>query len=144
LHKKVGDAVKADEIIVELETDKVTLEVNAPSNGVISELKVSEGANVKVGDLIALMQAGSAATVVAKENSAAEKKSDVAANVAKSGSQHLSPAPQKLVTENNIDVSKIAGTGKDGRVTKGDVLEVMAGGGRKKNASSCFFLLPSP
>ena len=54
LHKKIGDSVKADELIFELETDKVTLEVNAPSNGVIADLKVKEGDNVKVGDLLAL------------------------------------------------------------------------------------------
>lgn len=118
LHKKAGDAVKADELIVELETDKVTLEVNAPANGVISEIKVSEGDNVKVGDLIALMSE-SGATVVAKPATAissAEAKEET----------YLSPAPKKLATENNVDVSKISGSGKDGRVTKGDVLEAIS------------------
>ncbi|MBU6338748.1 MAG: 2-oxoglutarate dehydrogenase complex dihydrolipoyllysine-residue succinyltransferase [Rickettsiales bacterium] len=122
LHKKVGDAVKADELIVELETDKVTLEVNAPSNGVISDLKVKEGDNVKVGDLIALMTAGGA-VVAAKPAAAA---SAPAQN--NSAAQFLSPAPKKLAAENNIDTSKISGSGKDGRVTKGDVLNVMSGG----------------
>ncbi len=69
LHKKVGDSVKADELIVELETDKVTLEVNAPSAGVISDLKVKEGDNVKVGDLIALMSAGGASVSVCSSSS---------------------------------------------------------------------------
>ncbi|MBP7710120.1 MAG: 2-oxoglutarate dehydrogenase complex dihydrolipoyllysine-residue succinyltransferase [Rickettsiales bacterium] len=120
LHKKVGDSVKADELIVELETDKVTLEVNAPSAGVISDLKVKEGDNVKVGDLIALMQAGGAA-VVAKAAPAA------AAPVQSSApAQFLSPAPKKLAAENNVDTSKISGSGKDGRVTKGDVLEAIS------------------
>lgn len=135
LHKKVGDAVKADEIIVELETDKVTLEVNAPSDGVISELKVKEGANVKVGDLIALMEAGGAkVSVAANAATATTAATSQAANAAKSNT-HLSPAPQKLVAENNIDASKIAGSGKDGRVTKGDVLEVIAAGGAKTAAA---------
>lgn len=127
LHKKVGDSVKADELIVELETDKVTLEVNAPANGVISEIKVSEGDNVKVGDLIALMSEGGAAAVAKpaeKPVAAAAPSNDPAATSAKD--LPLSPAPKKLATENNVDVSKIAGTGKDGRVTKGDVLEAMS------------------
>ena len=134
LHKRVGDAVKADELIVELETDKVTLEVNAPSNGVISELKVSEGANVKVGDLIALMQEGAAAKVVAQ--AAPATAAPKAASAAESSSYPLSPAPKKLAAENNIDVAKISGTGKDGRVTKGDVLEVISSGAAKSSAAS--------
>jgi 2-oxoglutarate dehydrogenase E2 component (dihydrolipoamide succinyltransferase) len=125
LHKKVGDAVKADELIVELETDKVTLEVNAPSNGVISDLKVKEGDNVKVGDLIALMSANGSAVVV----SAAVKSTAVAVeNNSTNSAQFLSPAPKKLAAENNIDTSKISGSGKDGRVTKGDVLEAISSG----------------
>ncbi|MBM3580062.1 MAG: 2-oxoglutarate dehydrogenase complex dihydrolipoyllysine-residue succinyltransferase [Alphaproteobacteria bacterium] len=118
LHKKVGDVVKADELIVELETDKVTLEVNAPANGVISEIKVVEGDSVKVGDLIALMVEGGAAVAVKPLAPA------VAAEVKQEA--HLSPAPKKLAAENNIDTSKISGSGKDGRVTKGDVLEAIA------------------
>ncbi len=122
LHKKVGDAVKADELIVELETDKVTLEVNAPANGVISDLKVKEGDNVKVGDLIALMSEGGAAIksapVIAQSSAPAVISSSIP----------LSPAPKKLAAENNIDASKISGSGKDGRVTKGDVLEVISSG----------------
>ena len=129
LHKKVGDAVKADELILELETDKVTLEVNAPANGVISDLKVKEGDSVKVGDLVAVMQEGGSAkaTPVASAQSAPNIQASVASN--KISAQHeLSPAPKKLATENNIDTSSIAGSGKDGRVTKGDVLDVIANG----------------
>ncbi len=129
LHKKVGDAVKADELILELETDKVTLEVNAPANGVISDLKVKEGDNVKVGDLVAIMQEGGSvkATPVASSQSAPNLQASVASN--KISAQHeLSPAPKKLATENNVDTSTIAGSGKDGRVTKGDVLDVIANG----------------
>lgn len=118
LHKKVGDAVLADELLVELETDKVTLEVNAPANGVITALSVNEGDSVQVGDLIASMQEGGAAAV---------KSAPVAATQTPAASQSnsqfpLSPAPKKLAAENNVDVSKISGTGKDGRITKGDVL----------------------
>lgn len=134
LHKKVGDAVKADELIVELETDKVTLEVNAPANGVIGELKVKEGDNVKVGDLIAVMKEGGAASVSAP---AAQANAPAAAQSSSQSSSHwLSPAPKKLAAENNVDVSKISGTGKDGRVTKGDVLESISGGGAPAAASA--------
>lgn len=127
LHKKVGDAVKADELIVELETDKVTLEVNAPSAGVISDLKVKEGDNVKVGDLIALMQAG--ASVTAKAAPVAASANNAPAQTQTQNSQHpLSPAPKKLAAENNVDVSTISGSGKDGRVTKGDVLDAVSSG----------------
>ena len=127
LHKKAGDAVKADELIVELETDKVTLEVNAPSNGVIAELKVKEGDNVKVGDLIALMSEGGAAVTVkaAPTSQAATPKQTQSQSETVA---FLSPAPKKLAAENDVDVSKISGTGKDGRVTKGDVLDVIANG----------------
>jgi 2-oxoglutarate dehydrogenase E2 component (dihydrolipoamide succinyltransferase) len=118
LHKKVGDAVKADELIVELETDKVTLEVNAPSAGVISSLNVAEGDSVKVGDLIALMQEGAAA--------ATSKPAAPAVEAKQQDSHSLSPAPKKLAAENNVDTSTISGSGKDGRVTKGDVLEAIS------------------
>jgi len=125
LHKKAGDAVKADELIVELETDKVTLEVNAPSNGVIAELKVKEGDNVKVGDLIALMSEGGAAVSV-KAAPTAQAAIPKQTQSQSESVAFLSPAPKKLAAENNVDTSKISGTGKDGRVTKGDVLEVVA------------------
>ena len=132
LHKKVGDAVKADELICELETDKVTLEVNAPSNGVISALSVKEGDNVKVGDLIASMQSGVSAVDVATKSFALAPQ----APAQDGNSQFLSPAPKKLAAENNIDTSTIAGTGKDGRLTKGDVLEVVANGLAPKAAAT--------
>ncbi|MFM7621161.1 MAG: 2-oxoglutarate dehydrogenase complex dihydrolipoyllysine-residue succinyltransferase [Alphaproteobacteria bacterium] len=131
LHKKVGDIVKADELILELETDKVTLEVNAPANGAITELKVKEGDNVKVGDLIAIMNAGQA--VVSTTQSA-----NLASSIAPTPNQvnavsqnnsannaFLSPAPKKIILENNLDANKIVGTGKDGRVTKGDALDAV-------------------
>ncbi len=123
LHKKVGDSVKADELIVELETDKVTLEVNAPSDGVISDLKVKEGDNVKVGDLIAMMSAGGAALKVSAPTQNAQA---AAPTQSANASFHLSPAPKKLAAENNVDTSKLAGSGKDGRVTKGDVLDAIS------------------
>jgi len=134
LYKKAGDPIRADELLVELETDKVTLEVNAPANGVITEIKVNEGDNVAVNDLIATMKAGKTAEIVTlvTPQKAPNAKVDAKSEPVTTGSRTVHPlstAPKKIAAENNIDTSKIAGSGKDGRVTKGDVLNVVASGG---------------
>lgn len=131
LYKKVGDSVQADELLVELETDKVTLEVNAPASGVISDIKVAEGDTVQIDDLIATMQSGAVATTAKVEVTETS-----AAPTASSNADHaLSPAPKKIAAENNIDTSKLSGSGKDGRVTKGDVLNSIASGGTSAPAA---------
>jgi len=119
IYKKIGEAVKADELIFELETDKVTLEVNAPSNGTISQLKVNEGDSVKVGDILAIMSQGGSAVVEQTKPAILDDKIAVVNN---NNASFLSPAPKKIIAENNLDASKINGTGKDGRITKGDAL----------------------
>ena len=119
IYKKIGEAVKADELIFELETDKVTLEVNAPSNGNISQLKVNEGDSVKVGDVLAIMSQGGSAVVEQTKPAILDDKIAVVSN---NNASFLSPAPKKIIAENNLDASKINGTGKDGRITKGDAL----------------------
>ena len=122
LHKKIGDAVKTDELVVELETDKVTLEVNSPADGVISDLSLSEGDNVKVGDVIGLVEEG--AVVEVKENAAPQEvKTNNIEQPSQSQNDNLSPAPRKIAADNNVNVANISGSGKDGRVTKGDVLD---------------------
>jgi len=130
IHKKVGDAVKADQILFELETDKVTLEVNSPANGTISQLNFNEGDNVKVGDILALLQEGEATTVnqIASQNNTQATQQDAVNNKQASTqtNTHLSPAPQKIIAENNLNPQNIAGTGKDGRITKGDALQAVA------------------
>lgn len=139
LYKKAGDSVKADELLVELETDKVTLEVNAPADGAIIELKVNEGDTVFVGDIIALMEAGAKGAETSGDAAPAKEEAAAAAAPAQGivgGNQALSPAPKKIAAENNIDTSKVAGTGKDGRVTKGDVLGSIATGGTASNAAA--------
>lgn len=138
LYKQKGDAVKADELIVELETDKVTLEVNAPADGAITEIKVAEGDTVVVGDIVALMEAGAkgaeASTGAPKEEAKAES---APAAGGSTGSDHpLSPAPKKIAAEKGVDTNAIAGTGKDGRVTKGDVLNAAASGNAGGAATS--------
>ncbi len=145
--KKVGDTVEADEPLVELETDKVTLEVNASAAGTIKSIKVKEGENVEVGAVLGEIGEadGKAAAKDKDADKKAEKKSE-APKAAKLASEptanddsdaediSLSPAVRKLVEDNDLDPSKIKGTGKDGRLIKGDVLAYMDGGdeeGRK-------------
>lgn len=128
LYKQKGDAVKADELIVELETDKVTLEVNAPADGAITEIKVSEGDTVVIDDIIALMEEGATGSATVKTEEKTQEAATAAAAPASGKDHPLSPAPKKIAAENNIDTSKIAGSGKDGRVTKGDVLGAVASG----------------
>jgi 2-oxoglutarate dehydrogenase E2 component (dihydrolipoamide succinyltransferase) len=117
--KKEGDAVNADEPIVELETDKVTLEVNAPSAGVIIKISKDAGSSVKVGEILGEITAGSGAAPAPKAAApAAPAPVAAAAPVA----DKLSPAVQKIVGDNSVNPADISGTGKDGRVTKGDVI----------------------
>lgn len=139
--KKVGDAVAKDEPIVELETDKVTLEVNATEAGRLDEIIVAEGEDVEVGALLGQIAAGASgkeAEPAAKKTEEAKpaepavalpaEKTEDKPESTKSDVNAL-PAAQKLIDENNLDVSKLKGTGKDGRITKGDVLEALDNGG---------------
>ena len=139
--KKAGEAVAADEILIEIETDKVVLEVPAPSAGVLTEIVEGDGATVVSGQVIARIDsaavAGAAAPAAAVATAAA-----VAAPVAAAAASGTSkagvamPAAAKLLAENNLSASAVAGTGKDGRVTKGDVLGAVAAGATKSAAAS--------
>ena len=151
--KKPGDAVKADEPLVELETDKVTLEVNAPAAGVLGEIVAKEGDTVGVSALLGMISAGGAAAAPAAK--AEEKKADAAvaqasgkagetttaAAEAKAGevagdseikpatkAGDSGPAVSRLAAESGVDPSKVNASGKDGRVTKGDMLAAIATG----------------
>ena len=122
---KVGDRVSADQAIVSLETDKAAMDVAAPAAGVVLELKGAEGDTVEVGALLAVIEAGDGP---AAHSSGANGAAPAAAPAAPSqASAPLSPAPRRVVQENNLDASKIAGTGKDGRITKGDALSAVGG-----------------
>lgn len=129
--KNVGDSVAVDEPLVELETDKVTLEVNAKSAGVLKEIAVQTGSNVEVGAVLGLIAEGGAASApkaAEKAKAPAKTESPKAQQVASkpaSNDTFLSPAVRKIADDNNLDASKIEGTGKDGRITKGDVLEAL-------------------
>lgn len=118
--KNVGEKVNADEPIVELETDKVSLEVPSPKAGVLTDIVAQEGDTVEVDAILALLQEGAVAAAEVKqpiENKNEEKIQPQALN--------LSPAVRRLVEENNLDASSIPASGKDGRLTKGDVLSFL-------------------
>jgi 2-oxoglutarate dehydrogenase E2 component (dihydrolipoamide succinyltransferase) len=124
--KTQGDAVKADEPLVELETDKVTVEVPAPAAGVLSSIAAQPGQTVNVGALLGAIEEGAAATASAPKVEA-KKSGEIpppapAAAAATADAKPLSPAVRKIVEESKLDPGTIAGTGKDGRLTKGDVL----------------------
>jgi 2-oxoglutarate dehydrogenase E2 component (dihydrolipoamide succinyltransferase) len=128
--KTQGDAVKADEPLVELETDKVTVEVPAPASGVLSSVAAQPGQTVNVGALLGAIEEGAAAAPKAEAKPAkAEEPKKVAEpqpQPASGEAKPLSPAVRKIVEENKLDPGAIAGTGKDGRLTKGDVLAEVA------------------
>ena len=130
-HKKPGDAVRRDENLADLETDKVVLEVPAPANGVLRELKVADGAVVTSGQVLALIDEGAVAAAGAapapapapetKSGPAPETKSGPAQEDA-AGKDKLSPSVRRLVEENRLDPATIPSSGRDGRLTKSDVV----------------------
>lgn len=132
-HKKAGEGVKKDELLVELETDKVTLEVNAADNGVLEEIKAGEGTSVVVGQTLGFIKAGAAASAPATPPANSNKKEEAKAAPAKAANNQQSlgiessgPAARKIAAETGVDTSKIQGSGKDGRITKGDVINAPA------------------
>ncbi|MFG1293943.1 2-oxoglutarate dehydrogenase complex dihydrolipoyllysine-residue succinyltransferase [Xanthobacter versatilis] len=134
--KKPGDAVKADEPLVELETDKVTVEVPAPAAGVLAEIVAKDGDTVGVGALLGSIGAGSGAAAAAPAAAApapaaaapAPAPAPAAAPAAAAASGANGPAVGRIAAESGVDPSGVAGSGKDGRVTKGDMLAAVAAG----------------
>ncbi|HCL65983.1 MAG TPA: dihydrolipoamide succinyltransferase [Rhizobium sp.] len=127
--KKVGDTVKADEPIVELETDKVTVEVPAPASGVLTEIVAANGETVGLGALLGQIAEGAAGAVA----SAAPAKTEaaptaVAAPAASVSAMPAAPAAAKMLAENQLSVDQVEGTGKRGQVLKGDVIAAVAKG----------------
>jgi 2-oxoglutarate dehydrogenase E2 component (dihydrolipoamide succinyltransferase) len=159
--KAEGDAVARDEALVELETDKVTLEVNAPAAGVLEQIAAPEGSEIAVGGLLGLIAdgEGAAEAPAKKEPAKEEQKEEAKAAASRAEAKEepepkekpekepepgarpaaeqapeaaLSPAVRKLVEEHDLDPSEIPSSGKDGRLTKGDVLAFVEGGGEKR------------
>ena len=153
--KAAGDAIAVDEALVELETDKVTVEVNAPAAGALKSIAAAEGSDVEVGALLGVIEEGAAGTESAAEPPAPEPAPKPApapapepakaaapppppapetspAAATAPAAKPLSPAVRKLVDDNSLDAAQIPATGKDGRLTKGDVLDYIAKGGAPK------------
>ena len=128
---KVGDAVSSDQILIEIETDKVVLEVPAPSAGVVSEILVTDGGTVIAEQLIARIDTdGKVAAGAAPAAAAPAASSAVQAPASSSMAGVSMPAAAKLMADNQLAAGSVAGSGKDGRVTKGDVLAAVAGGAK--------------
>ncbi|HMN46256.1 MAG TPA: 2-oxoglutarate dehydrogenase complex dihydrolipoyllysine-residue succinyltransferase [Povalibacter sp.] len=121
-HKKPGDTVGRDENLVDLETDKVVLEVPSPSAGVLKEIKVENGTTVTAGQVLAILEAADG-TVAVKAAPAEPKAEAAAPKAAAAAGGKLAPAAKRMVEENKLDASQIAGSGRDGRVSKGDVIQ---------------------
>lgn len=149
--RQAGEGVAADEPLVELETDKVTLEVNAPAAGTLAEITIAEGATVEVGALLGVIAEGAAPAVTAAATPATATAAPTAtpAPAAEAApappppaaapaalDKPLSPAVRRLVEENNLDPARIAASGKDGRLVKADVLAAIAAGTAKASAVS--------
>jgi len=136
--KKVGDAVAVDEILIEIETDKVVLEVPAPAAGVLAEVLVGDGGTVVAEQLIARIDTEGKAAVGAKAAAAAAPASASVSAAALAGGASMAgvamPAAAKLMADNQLAAGSLPGTGRDGRVTKGDVLSAVATGVSKTAA----------
>ena len=129
--KKPGDPVKADEPVLELETDKVTLEVNAPASGTLGDILVKDGETVSPGAVLGSIVEGGAAAAPAAPRGETPKPavapSPAPAQPAGAAKDH-GPAVARIAAESGVDPARVPGSGKDGRVTKGDMLAVIAGG----------------
>ncbi len=143
--KKIGESFEVDEPLVEIETDKITVEVPAPSAGVLSEIKVKEGKDVNIGGVLGIIGEIEATTQskekkqlpeeeVSKEN----KKTKVVSNNQNNltNDPKLSPSVKKILEENNLESSKIKSSREDGRLTKADVLEHLKNPSKNNNKSS--------
>jgi 2-oxoglutarate dehydrogenase E2 component (dihydrolipoamide succinyltransferase) len=148
-HKKPGDAVERDENLVDLETNKVVLEVPAPADGVLKDISAEEGETVEEGQLLGMMEEGEAPAKSEEDDDASEDSSDDSSGSGKesdekseeeperssksgkssgASNKDLPPSARRLAAENDLDASEIEGSGRGGRVTKGDVMSHMAGG----------------
>ena len=164
--KAAGDAIAVDEALVELETDKVTVEVNAPAAGALKSIAAAEGSDVEVGALLGVIEEGAAGTESAAEPPAPEPAPKPApapapepakaaapppppapepapAAATAPAAKPLSPAVRKLVDDNSLDAAQIPATGKDGRLTKGDVLDCIAKGGAPKAPAAAPAAMPA-
>jgi len=135
--KKPGEAVAQDEILIEIETDKVVLEVPAPSAGVMAEILVADGGTVVADQVIAKIDSEGKATAAAAAAAPTPAKAAAPAPASTSNKGSIAaPSASKLMAENNLTANQVAGTGRDGRVTKGDVQNAIAGGAKPATSAA--------
>ena len=129
-HKKVGEAVARDENLIDIETDKVVLELPAPAQGVIVEIVKGDGSTVVAGEVIARIDTEATASVAAPAAAASSAPAPQAASAPAAAATSIGsiamPAAAKMLSENNLSADAVSGTGKDGRVTKGDVINALS------------------
>ncbi|MCI5045240.1 MAG: 2-oxoglutarate dehydrogenase complex dihydrolipoyllysine-residue succinyltransferase [Aquisalinus sp.] len=131
---KVGDQVNVDDPLVSLETDKASMDVPSPVAGMVKEIRAQEGDTIAVGDVLAIVTEGagaSSAAVPAAKPAAAPAPASTSTDAGK-----LSPAPRRVIVENNLDANRIAGTGRGGRITKADALAAIGTASAKSDAKA--------
>ena len=126
-HKQAGDSVKRDDNLVDLETDKVVLEVPAPASGTIKEILIADGTTVTAGEILALLEEGDVSDEAASTAAKAVPETVTAASEPSENktSAKLSPSVRRLLDEHDLDATIVVGTGKDGRITKSDVMNYL-------------------
>ena len=126
-HKAAGESVSRDENLVDLETDKVVLEVPAPASGTVTKIVVGNGATVEAGDVIAILEEGEVSVDAPTKVEAVSVEGVALSTAAKksSGPVKTSPAVRRLLDEHDLDVTMVTGTGKDGRISKADVMSFL-------------------
>lgn len=140
-HKQAGDTVEKGDVLLDVETDKVATEIEAPASGVLARIDVPEGDTVDVGTVLAVIaidgevvEVAPAAAVSAPMQTAAASAPTATGLSSNRGSEKLSPAVRRLVKEHGLELSRISGTGRDGRVTRQNVLDFVAKGGAASGA----------
>ncbi len=142
-HKKPGDTVRRDENLVDLETDKVVLEVPAPVDGVLKQIIKNTGDTVGSQELIAIIEAGAVAAVPAEAKSIAAAAAPTVASSGTGATTGLSPAGRRVAEENQIDPANVAGSGRGGQVTKEDLVNFMRSGGTAQPAAKAPAAVPA-
>ena len=124
-HRKEGEAVKRDENLIDIETDKVVMEIPAPADGVIVKILKADGSSVVSGDIIAILDTEAKGAVAAPAPAAA---APVAEKISATATAAMSPAAAKIAAESNVSAADVVGSGRGGRITKEDVVSIAAGG----------------
>lgn len=131
-HKKPGDTIRRDENLVDLETDKVVLEVPAPVDGTVKEIRAQEGDTVNSNDVIAILEEGVVEAPAEESAAPAEQEVPAVAASTSADAPRLSPSARRVAEEEKVDPASVAGTGRGGRVTKSDVMNFIKVGGSRQ------------